>query len=134
MKSTSGWPPLTSGKRKHFKFCPCPADEILTSTCRFLKSQNLKELLEILLSSRIPVTSRILPYQLLLYTPCVYLAYLARREGTYTLRLLILPIVLSCILFSGWGFVWTVEDMLLRNWGQGAYAFSLLLKTDGNQI
>jgi O-antigen ligase len=93
-----------------------------THRSRLLQFQNLQELLEILLSSRITVTPYVLPYQLLLYTPFVYLAYLARREGTYALRLLILPVVLSCIFFSGWGFVWTEEDLQLRNWGQSECA------------
>ena len=57
-------------------------------------------------------------YQIFLTAPYVYLAYLARREDTYTHRLLILPIVLSCLLLSAWGFVWTIPEMEVYNWGQ----------------
>jgi len=72
-------------------------------------------------ANRTPVTLQTFPYPILLYIPFIYLAYLARREGTFTLRLLVFPIALCGIISAAWRFAWTIEELGNYNWGHGEH-------------
>lgn len=46
------------------------------------------------------------------------MAYLARRQDTYLIRLLLLPITLCGIVASAYRYVWIIPDLNVYNWGQ----------------
>jgi hypothetical protein len=48
----------------------------------------------------------------------ILMAYLARRPDTYALRVLLLPITVSLILFAAYHFTWTQVELNVYNWTQ----------------
>ncbi|KAJ6605687.1 hypothetical protein B0H10DRAFT_2076689 [Mycena sp. CBHHK59/15] len=71
---------------------------------------------------RIPLTWSTAPTVLASYLPFVFLAYLARRPGTYYIRLLLLPTVIASALTAGFRYVWTIPELNVYNWGQALLA------------
>ncbi|KAJ7761576.1 hypothetical protein DFH07DRAFT_867715 [Mycena maculata] len=66
---------------------------------------------------RIPITWLSAPVLLASYLPFVFLAYLARRPGTYEIRLLLLPTVLVATLTTGFRYMFTIPELNVYNWG-----------------
>ncbi|KIY72002.1 hypothetical protein CYLTODRAFT_389499 [Cylindrobasidium torrendii FP15055 ss-10] len=75
--------------------------------------------------NRIPITPAVAPEMLVSLLPYLFLAYLARREGTYLIRLLLLPSVLTSSLWSAFAHVWTQPRLNVYNWGQCLMAIYL---------
>jgi hypothetical protein len=73
--------------------------------------------------NREPLTFAHLPYFAVGYIPFFCLAYLARRPNTYTLRLLLLPIVVLLNLTIAFRYYWTIPSLNVYNWGQCACHF-----------
>lgn len=53
------------------------------------------------------------------------MAYLARRQDTYLIRLLLLPITLCGIVAGAYRYVWTIPALNVYNWGQCKQLFSV---------
>ena len=70
------------------------------------------------LRHRIPLTWYNAPYPIACYIPFLYLAYLARRPGTYRLRLSLLPVVICALVTAASRFVWVGPSLNTFNWGQ----------------
>ncbi|KAJ7095791.1 hypothetical protein B0H15DRAFT_880455, partial [Mycena belliarum] len=66
---------------------------------------------------RIPLTWSNAPTLLASFLPFVFLAYLARRPGTYHLRLLLLPTVIAANLTTGFRYMFTIPELSVYNWG-----------------
>ncbi|KAF8170229.1 hypothetical protein K438DRAFT_1921236 [Mycena galopus ATCC 62051] len=78
---------------------------------------------------RIPLTSFNAVLVLLsCFVPFVFLAYLARRPGTYLIRLLILPTVVVATLTAGFRFRWTIPELNVYNWAMALLAEVVLAK------
>ncbi|KAH7904766.1 hypothetical protein BJ138DRAFT_867907 [Hygrophoropsis aurantiaca] len=80
---------------------------------------------------RIPITIGHWPYAVLPFIPFLFLAYLARRPDTHTLRLLLLPITVASILGTAFRFVWVKFEFNVYDWGQGLLAEALIAKAIG---
>ncbi|KAH7911719.1 hypothetical protein BJ138DRAFT_1135213 [Hygrophoropsis aurantiaca] len=74
------------------------------------------------LHERIPVSKGHWPYALLPLPPFILMAYLARRPDTYTLRILLLPIVLTLAVGTAFRFTWIRPEFNVYNWGQALVA------------
>ncbi|KAF9019196.1 hypothetical protein BDZ89DRAFT_1073224 [Hymenopellis radicata] len=70
------------------------------------------------LEDRIPITLHVAPVLLMSYIPFMFMAYLARREDTYLIRLLLLPTVITTTLWSSFTHYWSVPILNVYNWGQ----------------
>jgi hypothetical protein len=68
---------------------------------------------------RIPITGTNTSYLLLPFLPLIYMGYLARRPDTFTLRLLLLPLVVAVAVGTYFRFMWTEPQHNIYNWGQG---------------
>ncbi|KAF8073735.1 hypothetical protein FPV67DRAFT_763048 [Lyophyllum atratum] len=68
-------------------------------------------------------------YPVIYYIPFFFMAYLARRPGTYLFRLLLVPITLCGIVASAYRFVWTIPELNVYNWGQCLLAAVTIAKT-----
>ncbi|KAJ7675720.1 hypothetical protein DFH06DRAFT_1317873 [Mycena polygramma] len=77
---------------------------------------------------RTPLTWSNAPIVLSLFLPFVFLAYLARRPGTYHIRLLLLPTVIACTLSTGYGFRWTIPELNVYNWAMSLLCEVVLAK------
>ncbi|EGN98307.1 hypothetical protein SERLA73DRAFT_183248 [Serpula lacrymans var. lacrymans S7.3] len=77
---------------------------------------------------RTPITNKHIPYAIIPFIPFVYMAYLARRPGTYVVRLLLLPLVLVVTLGTSYRFMWTEPRLNVYNWGQCLLAEALAAK------
>jgi len=76
---------------------------------------------------RIPISIFHIPYLLFPFIPLIYMAYLARRPNTFTLRLLLLPLVVAVAVGTCVRFMWT-EPRNVYNWGQGLIAGNVCAK------
>ena len=64
-----------------------------------------------LLSEDRPVMSlEKMPYAMTFFVPYFIMAYLARRDGTYLMRLLLLPVVVAMTLHCAFGYKWEAQD------------------------
>ncbi|KAF9468488.1 hypothetical protein BDZ94DRAFT_664427 [Collybia nuda] len=81
------------------------------------------------LQDRIPITWHTAPYPFILYVPFIFMAYLARRQDTYIVRLLLLPITLCGIVAAAYRYVWTIPDLNVYNWGQCLLAAVTIAKS-----
>ncbi|KAK7044787.1 hypothetical protein R3P38DRAFT_2690550 [Favolaschia claudopus] len=79
--------------------------------------------------SRIPLTFSNAPVLLSCFVPFVFLAYLARRPGTYLIRLLFLPTVIIATLTAGFRFRWTIPELNVYNWAIALLAEVVLAKS-----
>ena len=61
---------------------------------------------------------------LVCYLPFIFLAFLARRQDTYLIRLLLLPTVITLILVAAYRFTWTQPELNVYNWGQCKHSSS----------
>ncbi|KAH7928459.1 hypothetical protein BV22DRAFT_209734 [Leucogyrophana mollusca] len=77
---------------------------------------------------RIPITKSHWPYAILPFVPFTLMAYLARRPDTYTLRLLLLPVVLTLVIGTAFRFMWVEPELNVYNWGQGLLAEAISTK------
>ncbi|KAJ7505237.1 hypothetical protein B0H11DRAFT_2339293 [Mycena galericulata] len=77
---------------------------------------------------RIPITWRTAPALLASYLPFVFLAYLARRPGTYAIRLLLLPTVLVATLYGGFRHMFVIPELNVYNWGKSLLAEVVVAK------
>lgn len=68
---------------------------------------------------RTPVTGINILYLLFPFLPLIYMGYLARRPDTFTLRLLLLPLVVAVAVGIYFRFMWTEPHHNIYNWGQG---------------
>ncbi|KAJ7459943.1 hypothetical protein FB451DRAFT_566844 [Mycena latifolia] len=66
---------------------------------------------------RVPLTWGNAPILLASFLPFVFLAYLARRPGTYHIRLLFLPTVIVANLTTGFRYMFTIPELNVYNWG-----------------
>ncbi|KAF8631400.1 hypothetical protein AX15_002408 [Amanita polypyramis BW_CC] len=71
---------------------------------------------------RVPITLRTSVQPLLCYLPYLYLCYLARRQNTFLIRVLILPLVILCIVTAAYRYTWTHPSLYVYNWGQCFFA------------
>ncbi|KAH9480642.1 hypothetical protein JR316_0007242 [Psilocybe cubensis] len=78
---------------------------------------------------RIPIKWSTAVYPVLCYAPFVFLAYLTRRPDTYTIRLLMLPSVITSILVAAYRFTWTIPELNVYNWGQCLFAAVAIAKS-----
>lgn len=77
---------------------------------------------------RIPITGTNTSYLLLPFLPLIYMGYLARRPDTFTLRLLLLPLVVAVAVGTYFRFMWTEPQHNIYNWGQGLLAQAISAK------
>lgn len=77
---------------------------------------------------RIPITGTNTSYLLLPFLPLIYMGYLARRRDTFTLRLLLLPLVVAVAVGTYFRFMWTEPQHNIYNWGQGLLAQAISAK------
>ncbi|KAJ6455742.1 hypothetical protein C8R45DRAFT_1035543 [Mycena sanguinolenta] len=77
---------------------------------------------------RIPLTLSNAHLLLSCFVPFVFLAYLARRPGTYLIRLLFLPTVLVAALTAGFRFRWTIPELNVYNWAIALLAEVVMAK------
>ncbi|KAJ7819391.1 hypothetical protein B0H14DRAFT_2836695 [Mycena olivaceomarginata] len=77
---------------------------------------------------RIPLTLSNAPLLLSCFVPFVFLAYLARRPGTFHIRLLFLPTVIVATLSAGFRFRWTIPELNVYNWAMALLAEVVLAK------
>ncbi|THH20116.1 hypothetical protein EW146_g1211 [Bondarzewia mesenterica] len=68
---------------------------------------------------RVVMTWQIIPHTLSYFIPFAFMAYLARRPGTYTIRLLMLPSLISLTLHCAFGYTWQDPRLNVYNWGAG---------------
>jgi len=68
---------------------------------------------------RIPISKHHIPYLLFPVIPLIYMGYLARRPNTFTLRVLLLPLVVAVTVGTYFRFMWTEPRYNVYNWGQG---------------
>lgn len=68
---------------------------------------------------RISITGINTLYLLFPLLPLIYMGYLARRPDTYTMRLLLLPLVIAFAVGVYFRFMWTEPQHNIYNWGQG---------------
>lgn len=68
---------------------------------------------------RIPIFKHHIPYLLFPFVPLIYMGYLGRRPNTFTLRLLLLPLVVTVAVGTYFRFMWTDPRHNVYNWGQG---------------
>jgi hypothetical protein len=71
-----------------------------------------------LVEKRRPMTVQNGIIPVLCYVPMILMAYLARRPDTYVLRVSLLPITVSLILFAAYHFTWTQVELNVYNWTQ----------------
>ncbi len=71
---------------------------------------------------RIPITPRTAIQPLLCYVPYLYLCYLSRRQNTFLIRLLMLPLVVLCTFTAAYRYTWTQPSLYVYNWGQCFFA------------
>ncbi|KIJ64536.1 hypothetical protein HYDPIDRAFT_132494 [Hydnomerulius pinastri MD-312] len=69
---------------------------------------------------RIPIQTHHIPNLILPFIPFLYMAYLTRRPDTFTLRLMLLPLVLCLAFGTYFRFMYTKPEDNIYNWGQGA--------------
>ncbi|RDB18044.1 O-Mevalon transferase yanI [Hypsizygus marmoreus] len=81
------------------------------------------------LQDRIAVSWRTAPYPFIYYLPFFFMAYLARRQDTYLIRLLLLPATICGIVAAAYRFVWTTPALNVYNWGQCLFAAVAIAKT-----
>ncbi|KAG0700012.1 hypothetical protein DFH29DRAFT_1080919 [Suillus ampliporus] len=67
---------------------------------------------------RIPISSSHIPHLLFPHVPLIYMGYLARRPDTFTLRLLLLPLVITVAVGTYFRFMWTDPSLNIYNYGQ----------------
>ena len=73
---------------------------------------------------RVPISIKLhIPYLLFPFIPLIYMAYLARRPNTFTLRLMLLPLVVAVAVGTYFRFTWTEPRHNVYNWGQGKRFF-----------
>lgn len=77
---------------------------------------------------RTPVTGINILYLLFPFLPLIYMGYLARRPDTFTLRLLLLPLVVAVAVGIYFRFMWTEPHHNIYNWGQGLLAEAISAK------
>lgn len=77
---------------------------------------------------RVPITGINILYLLFPLFPLIYMGYLARRPDTYTLRLLLLPLVVAVAVGIYFRFMWTEPHHNIYNWGQGLLAEAISAK------
>lgn len=68
---------------------------------------------------RTPITPSTFLYTLAYVLPLTFLAFLARRPHTRTIRILLVPSVICITLHSCLGYKWTGRGMHVYNWGEG---------------
>ncbi|KAJ6585085.1 hypothetical protein B0H19DRAFT_409896 [Mycena capillaripes] len=104
MKPTTAWQEITVGATRAFRaFVPEP-------------------------ELRVPLTWINAPAVLACFLPFVFLAYLARRPGTYYIRLLVLPTVIVSTLSAGFRYKWTIPELNVYNWAMALLAEVVLAK------
>ncbi|KAF9013218.1 hypothetical protein BDQ17DRAFT_1296713 [Cyathus striatus] len=81
------------------------------------------------MKDRIPMTWNTAIYPVLCYVPFIFMAYLARRQDTYLIRLLLLPSTVSAILVAAYKYTWTIPELNVYNWGQALFAAVAIAKT-----
>src|ERR1700722_4166496 len=67
--------------------------------------------------NRAPLSWEALPYGILCWVPYVSLAYLSRRPNTQPIRLLLLPVVIVSLVWTGHAFIFTDPKHNSLNWG-----------------
>ncbi|KAJ7134718.1 hypothetical protein C8R44DRAFT_870321 [Mycena epipterygia] len=77
---------------------------------------------------RVPLTWDRAPALLASFLPFVFLAYLARRPGTYHIRLLLLPTVIVATLTTGFRYMWTIPELNVYNWGMALLSEVMIAK------
>ncbi|KAG2066440.1 hypothetical protein BDR04DRAFT_1106624 [Suillus decipiens] len=77
---------------------------------------------------RIPITGINALYLIFPLLPLIYMGYLARRPDTFTLRLLLLPLVVAVAVGTYFRFMWTEPHHNIYNWGQGLLAEAISAK------
>ncbi|KAJ7695649.1 hypothetical protein B0H17DRAFT_1158801 [Mycena rosella] len=78
--------------------------------------------------NRIPLTWNNAPTLLASFLPFVFLAYLARRPGTYQMRLLLLPTVIVANLTTGFRYMFTIPELNVYNWGMALLSEVVIAK------
>ncbi|KAH6911396.1 hypothetical protein BKA70DRAFT_854773 [Coprinopsis sp. MPI-PUGE-AT-0042] len=77
---------------------------------------------------RVPLTWDVAVVPLACYAPVLLLAYLSRRPGTYTARILLLPSVITLVLCAAWRYKWMQPELNVYNWGQSLLAAVVIAK------
>ncbi|KAG0700014.1 hypothetical protein DFH29DRAFT_854100 [Suillus ampliporus] len=77
---------------------------------------------------RIPISSFHVLYLLFPIVPLIYMGYLARRPDTFTLRLLLLPLVVAVAIGTYFRFVWAEPHLNIYNCGQCLFAEAISAK------
>ncbi|KAG2129157.1 hypothetical protein DEU56DRAFT_982418 [Suillus clintonianus] len=77
---------------------------------------------------RIPISETNILYLLFPFLPLIYMGYLARRPDTFTLRLLLLPLVVAVAVGTYFRFMWTEPHHNIYNWGQALLAEAISAK------
>ncbi|KAK0504069.1 hypothetical protein EDD18DRAFT_1243432 [Armillaria luteobubalina] len=78
--------------------------------------------------NRIPISLDAIPSILVSYVPFLFMAFLARQENTYIIRLLLLPTVITASIGTSFRYYWTIPMMNTCNWGSCLSAFVIIGK------
>ncbi|KZT08763.1 uncharacterized protein LAESUDRAFT_735884 [Laetiporus sulphureus 93-53] len=77
---------------------------------------------------RIPLTWRLIPHSLVYFVPFLWMAYLVRRAHTYTIRLFLLPIVISTTIYCTYRYKVPDPYYTTGDWGRTYMALVIIAK------